>query len=443
MTNAKTDNPKPAGATGHAIAKKAGPDLWDSVSSMLDDIAPRINLEEGIHTILSKPELELSVYIPVTMDDGRVEVFTGYRIQHSSARGPCKGGIRYHPCVDLNEIRALSALMTWKCAVVNIPYGGAKGGVQCDPMHMTEGELCRMTRGFTKMILPVIGGKRDIPAPDVNTNEQTMAWIVDTVSSVKGNMELEIVTGKPLSLGGAAGRKEATGRGVAICVKELLRKKQRPLEETTVAVQGYGNVGSAAATILHELGCKIVAVSDVTGGLYNTAGLDIVAVNKHAAAHPRKLLEGYEKEGADRITNAELLGLKVDILVPAALENQIHAGNVDSVRAKMVIEAANGPITPEADRALDSKKIVIVPDILANAGGVVVSYLEWVQNLQCFMWPAEEINGNLERTMKEGFHSVWNLARKHNVSLRIAAYMLAVEKVAGVMRLRGLSHSNE
>jgi len=443
MTNTTKSSPKPAGVTGRARTKKAVPDLWDGVLSMLDDIAPRIKLEEGIHRILSKPELELTVYIPVTMDDGRVEVFTGYRIQHSNARGPCKGGIRYHPCVDLNEIRALAALMTWKCAVVNIPFGGAKGGVQCDPMHMTEGELCRMTRGFTRMILPVIGGKRDIAAPDVNTNEQTMAWIVDTVSSVKGSMELEIVTGKPLSLGGAAGRKEATGRGVAMCVQELLRKKQRTLRETTVAVQGFGNVGSTAATTLHELGCKIVAVSDVTGGLYNPRGLDVAAVNEYAAAHPRKLLEGYEKEGADRITNEELLALKVDILVPAALENQIHAGNVNSVKAKMVIEAANGPITLEADRVLDSRKIMVVPDILANAGGVVVSYLEWVQNLQCFMWPADEINANLERTMKESFNSVWNLAHKHNVSLRIAAYMLAVEKVAGVMRLRGLSHSNE
>ena len=443
MTDTTKTSPKPAGVTARARTQKAGPDLWDAVLSMLDDIAPRIKLEDGIHTILSKPELELTVYIPVTMDDGRVEVFTGYRIQHSNARGPCKGGIRYHPCVDLNEIRALSALMTWKCAVVNIPFGGAKGGVQCDPMHMSEGELCRMTRGFTKMILPVIGGKRDIAAPDVNTNEQTMAWIVDTVSSVKGNMELEIVTGKPVSLGGAAGRKEATGRGVAMCVQELLRKKQRSLKETTVAVQGFGNVGSCAATTLHELGCKIVAVSDVTGGLYNPRGLDVAAINKHAAAHPKKLLEGYEKKGADRITNEELLALKVDILVPAALENQIHAGNVNSVKAKMVIEAANGPVTREADRVLDSKKIVVVPDILANAGGVVVSYLEWVQNLQCFMWPADEVNANLERTMKESFNSVWNLAHKHNVSLRIAAYMLAVEKVAGVMRLRGLSHSNE
>ncbi len=443
MKKKMPDKKAGADAVVHNAAQNGGHELWNSGLAMLDEIAPRIKLEEGIHAILRKPELELTVNIPVTMDDDRVEVFTGYRIQHSNARGPCKGGIRYHPSVNLNEIRALAALMTWKCAVVNIPYGGAKGGVQCDPMHMSEGELQRMTRGFTKMILPVIGGKRDIPAPDMNTNEQTMAWIVDTVSSIKGNMELEIVTGKPVSLGGAAGRKEATGRGVAMCIKELLKRKQLPIENTTVAVQGFGNVGSNAATALHEMGCKVVAVSDITGGFYNPHGIDIHAVNKHLASHPRRLLEGYTFEGGDRISNNELLSLKVDLLVPAALENQIHAGNVDSVRAGMIVEAANGPVTREADRILDSRNVLLVPDILANAGGVVVSYLEWVQNLQCFMWPAEEISKNLERTMTESFDNVWNLSRQHGISLRIAAYMLAVGKVAEVMRLRGLSHSTE
>jgi len=437
------DNKSAADASAHRTALNGGHELWNSGLAMLEEIAPKINLEEGIHSILRKPELELTVNIPVIMDDDRVEVFTGYRIQHSNARGPCKGGIRYHPSVNLNEIRALAALMTWKCAVVNIPYGGAKGGVQCDPMHMSEGELQRMTRGFTKMILPVIGGKRDIPAPDMNTNEQTMAWIVDTVSSIKGNMELEIVTGKPVSLGGAAGRKEATGRGVAMCIKELLKRKQLPIENTTVAVQGFGNVGSNAALTLHEMGFKIVAVSDVTGGYYNPHGLDIGAVNKHMVSHPKRLLEGYKSAGVDQISNDELLSLKVDLLVPAALENQIHAGNANSIKANMIVEAANGPVTREADRVLDEMNIVVVPDILANAGGVVVSYLEWVQNLQCFMWPAEEVNRNLERTMTDSCDNVWNLAQQHDVSLRIAAYMLAVGKVAEVMRLRGLSHSTE
>jgi glutamate dehydrogenase/leucine dehydrogenase len=256
-------------------------------------------------------------------------------------------------------------------------------------------------------------------------------------------MELEIVTGKPVSLGGAAGRKEATGRGVAMCIKELLKRRNLPIENTTVAVQGFGNVGSNAAIALHDMGCKVVAVSDITGGFYNPQGIDIYSVNKQLASHPRRLLEGYKPEGAERISNEELLALKVDLLVPAALENQIHAGNVDSVRAGMIVEAANGPVTREADRVFDSRNVVLVPDILANAGGVVVSYLEWVQNLQCFMWPAEDINKNLERTMTESFDNVWNLAQQHGVSLRIAAYMLAVGKVADVMRLRGLSHSAE
>jgi glutamate dehydrogenase/leucine dehydrogenase len=440
MTNTNTDTQV---NNYHGVNKDHTPDLWDSVLLMLDDIAERIKLEAGIHAILSNTELELTVSIPVVMDDGHLQVFTGYRIQHSSVRGPCKGGIRYHPAVNLNEMKALSALMTWKCAVVDIPYGGAKGGVQCEPMQMSERELCNMTRGFTKMILPIIGGKRDIPAPDINTNEQTMAWIVDTVSSLKGSMVLEIVTGKPISLGGAAGRKEATGRGVSICVRELLKQKQLSITDTTVAVQGYGNVGSAAATILHQLGCKIVAVSDITGGYYNPHGLDIDAINKHVAVHPKKLLEKYKTENADKLTNAELLALNVDILVPAAIENQIHAKNANSVHAKMIVEAANGPITRDADKVLNSKNIIVVPDILANAGGVVVSYLEWVQNLQCFMWPAEEVKENLERTMTNSFNNVWGFSHEHDVSLRLGTYMLAVEKVASVMRLRGLAYTND
>ncbi len=293
------------------------------------------------------------------------------------------------------------------------------------------------------MILPIVGGKRDIAAPDVNTNEQTMAWIVDTISTVRGNMELEIVTGKPLSLGGVKGRKEATGRGVTICIKQLLNKKQMSIRDTTVAVQGYGNVGSVAATTLHELGCKVVAVSNVNGGYYNPLGLDITAINEYVATDPRTLWEKYESEGADRITNEELLALNVDILVPAALENQIHANNVNSVNAKIVIEAANGPITREADKILENRRILVVPDILANAGGVVVSYLEWVQNLQGFMWPEDEVNRNLEFTMKDSFNNVWDLAHTHDISLRIAAYILAVERVASVMRLRGLSGTND
>ncbi|MDY7042065.1 MAG: Glu/Leu/Phe/Val dehydrogenase, partial [Chloroflexota bacterium] len=357
----------------------------------MDDVAQRLNLEPGIHAILRQPERELTVTVPVVMDDGQIKVFTGYRIQHSSARGPCKGGIRYHPDVNRNEVRALAALMTWKCAVVDIPYGGAKGGVQCDPRQMSEDEICRLTRRFTAMIMPIIGSKRDIPAPDVNTNAQVMAWMADTVSMLQGKTTMEIVTGKPIPLGGSLGRKEATGRGVAIVTRELLKRKRRRLSDTTVAVQGYGNVGSATATILNQMGCKVVAVSDISGGLYNPRGLDIIAINQHVATHPQCLLEGYEAPFVEKINNHDLLTSEVDVLIPAALEHQIHADNAPYIRAKMIVEAANGPTTPEADEVLNDRNIIVVPDILANAGGVVVSYFEWVQDLQYFFWDEAEV----------------------------------------------------
>jgi glutamate dehydrogenase/leucine dehydrogenase len=413
-------------------------DLWDTVLSQLDDVAQRLKLDPGIHAILRQPERELTVAVPVVMDDGLIKVFTGYRVQHSSARGPCKGGIRYHPEVNLNEVRALAALMSWKCAVVNIPYGGAKGGVQCDPAQMSEDELCRMTRRFTAMIMPIIGPKRDIPAPDVNTNAQTMAWMADTVSMLERKTVIDIVTGKPIPLGGSLGRQEATGRGVAIVTAELLKNKNRALSDTTVAVQGYGNVGSHAATILNEMGCKIVAVSDVTGGLYNPHGLDIAGVNKHVAAHPRRLLEGYEAPGVEKITNDELLVSDVDVLIPAALEHQIRADNASQVRASVIVEAANGPTTREADEILNDRGTTVVPDILANAGGVVVSYFEWVQDLQCFFWDENEVNHNLERVMVRSFKEVWDFAKEQGVSLRLGAYMLAVNRVASAVRVRGI-----
>jgi len=423
---------------GGVAAEPAKRDLWDNVLIMLDDVARRLELDPGIHAILCQPERELTVAVPVMMDDGRLRVFTGHRIQHSSARGPCKGGIRYHPDVDLNEVKALAALMTWKCAVVDIPYGGAKGGVQCDPRQMSEDELCRMTRRFTAMILPIIGSKRDIPAPDVNTNAQTMAWIADTVSRLRGETTMDIVTGKPIPLGGSLGRKEATGRGVAIITRELLKRKGRRLSGTTVAVQGYGNVGSAAATILHQMGCKIVAVSDISGGLYNSQGLDVVSLNHHVASHPYRLIEGYEAPGVGEISNDELLIYDVDVLVPAALEHQIRADNAPYVQAKMIVEAANGPTTPEADEILKDRNITLVPDILANAGGVVVSYFEWVQDLQYFFWEEDEVNRNLERVMVRSFDKVWSFSQEREVPLRLGAYMLAVDKVANAMRLRGV-----
>lgn len=419
----------------------AGPpkrDLWDTVLNQLDDVARRLNLDPGIHAILRQPERELTVAVPVVMDDGLIKVFTGYRVQHSSARGPCKGGIRYHPDVNLNEVRALAALMTWKCAVVGIPYGGAKGGVQCDPSQMSEDELCRMTRRFTAMIMPIIGSKRDIPAPDVNTNAQTMAWISDTVSMLERKTVIDIVTGKPLPLGGSMGRKEATGRGVAIVTAELLKRKGMKLTETTVAIQGYGNVGSHAATILDRMGCRIVAVSDISGGLYCPYGLDIADINRYVTAHPKGLLEGYQAPGVTKISNEELLVSEVDVLIPAALEHQIHTDNAPHVQAKVIVEGANGPTTREADEILNDRGIIIVPDILANAGGVVVSYFEWVQDMQCFFWEEAEVNRHLRRIMVQAFERVWELSQSQRVPMRLGAYMLAVDRVANAILTRGI-----
>lgn len=420
------------------VEKPAKQDLWDTVLGSLDDVAARLHLDPGIHAILREPERELTVAVPVVMDDGSIKVFKGYRVQHSSARGPCKGGIRYHPDVNLNEVKGLAAMMTWKCAVVNIPYGGGKGGIQVDPTGMSQGELARMTRRFTAMILPILGAKRDIPAPDVNTNAQVMAWMADTASMIEGTQMLEIVTGKPLNMGGSKGRKEATGRGVAICTGELLRRVGKPMSETTVAVQGYGNVGSYAARILHEMGAKIVAVSDVSGGIYNPDGLDLPAVDKAVNAHPRHLLEGYTERDVERINNEDLLETRVDVLIPAALEHQIRGDNADKIHARYIVEGANGPTTREADEILYEKGVIVAPDILANAGGVAVSYLEWVQNLQNFYWDEEEINQRLTSIMKQSFAGVWDYAQAQAVPMRLGAMMLAVDKVAEAVQQRGI-----
>ena len=423
---------------GFVVSKRPKRDLWDTVLAQLDEVADRIHLDPGLHAILRQAERELTVAVPVVMDDGTIEVFTGHRIQHSSARGPCKGGIRYHPGVTRSEVRALAALMTWKCAVVNIPYGGAKGGVSCIPAQLSQGELCRLTRRFTTMILPIIGPKRDIPAPDVNTDAQIMAWIADTVSMIEYRSAIDIVTGKPVSLGGSLGRKEATGRGVAIVTRELLRRLDRDPAQTTVAVQGYGNVGSFAATILNEMGCKIVAVSDISGGLHHPRGLDIASINSHVATHPRGLLEGYRAPGVAQITNDELLTSDVDVLIPAALEQQIRADNAPYMRAHMIVEGANGPTTREADDILADRGVVVVPDILANAGGVVVSYFEWVQALQSFFWDESEVNCHLERIMKRSFDEVWEFSHANDMSLRLGACALAVDRVASAVQVRGV-----
>ncbi|MCD6451299.1 MAG: Glu/Leu/Phe/Val dehydrogenase [Acidobacteria bacterium] len=411
--------------------------LYEMVMKRFDRVAEMIGLDPGIHAVLRKPERELTVAVPVIMDDGHIEVFTGFRVQHSSARGPCKGGIRYHPECTLDEIKALAALMTWKCALVNIPFGGAKGGVVCDPLRLSKDEIRKLTRRYTVMIMPILGGRRDIPAPDVGTNEEIMSWIMDTVSMLEGRTVFDIVTGKPIDLGGSLGRKEATGRGVTEVTLHLLRKLGKNIEGTRVAVQGYGNVGSVAANLLAEAGCKVVGISDVSAAFYNPNGLDLSAVNDYLAKSEEKLLKGFQGE-ADSISNPELLLLDVDVLVLAAIENQITEENADKVKAKFIIEGANAPVTPKASDILRDKGVIVVPDILANSGGVIVSYFEWVQSTQSFFWDLEEVNTNLKRRITRSLEEVWKIAEEEKVDLRTAAYTIAVKRVANAIAQRGI-----
>ncbi|MFH1725085.1 MAG: Glu/Leu/Phe/Val dehydrogenase [Elusimicrobiota bacterium] len=412
--------------------------LYDEALSVMNDAAKRAGIDSDSSVLLSRPERELTVSVPVVMDDGHVRIFTGHRVQHSSARGPCKGGIRYHPDVTIDEVKALALLMTLKCAVVDVPYGGAKGAIRCVPWELSKNELRRLTRRYTVMIMPILGARRDIPAPDINTGPETMGWIMDTISMFESRTNLEIVTGKPLDLGGSLGREEATGRGVMLSAMELLRKQGRAPSDVRVAVQGYGNVGSVAATLLAEAGCKVVAVGDVSAGLYNPRGLDIASINKYVRTSDNHLLEGYRMNGADSITNDELLSCDADMLVPAALESQLTRHTAGKVRAKYVLEGANAPTTPEADNILQDKGVVIVPDILANSGGVIISYLEWVQNIQVLFWELDQVNGHLAKIMTRSFDQVWNLAQEEKVSLRMAAYMIALRKLDSAIRLRGV-----
>lgn len=406
--------------------------------AQLDVAFERLELPEGIRAIIRQPERELTVAVPIRRDDGSYAVYTGYRVQHSSARGPCKGGIRFHPSVDMDEVRALATLMTLKCAVANIPFGGAKGGVSVDPAQLSLGERERLTRRYAAMILPLIGGKRDIPAPDVNTSEQTMAWLMDTISMLQGYMVTEVTTGKPVGLGGSLGRAEATGRGAVIAMAEALRRQGRDPADMHVAVQGFGNVGQYAADILvSEYGAKVVAVSDVSGAVYNPNGLDIRSLLDHVRSG-RLLEEDGVNGDVDHLTNAELLTLDVDVLVPAALENQITVDNADQVRADLIVEGANGPTTFEAATILHDRGMTVVPDILANAGGVIVSYFEWVQDLQAFFWDVDEVRSQLKRAMSRAFDEVWSLAEAQEVDLRTAAYMLSVERVTSAFQMRGL-----
>ncbi|HEY0734921.1 MAG TPA: Glu/Leu/Phe/Val dehydrogenase [Herpetosiphonaceae bacterium] len=409
---------------------------FEIAQQQFDIAAEILNLNDGMRQILRVPQRELTVRFPVTMDDGSVRVFTGYRIHHNITRGPAKGGIRYHPAVDIDEVRALAMWMTWKCALVNIPYGGAKGGVVVDPKQLTMKELEHMTRRFASEISILIGPEKDIPAPDVNTDAQVMAWIMDTISMHRGYTVPAVVTGKPIDVFGSLGRMDATGRGVSITAREAAKHLGVRFDEATVVVQGFGNVGGTSALLLSNMGAKVIAVSDVSGGYYNQRGLDILAMLQYV--RDNRSLVGYKESGLEVISNAELLELKCEILVPAALENQITAENAGRIKAKIIVEGANGPTTPGADEILYDRGVFIVPDILANAGGVTVSYFEWVQGLQEFFWTEEEINERLERIMVRSFSSVLDLALKHRIAMRTAAYMVAVKRVADATMIRGI-----
>jgi glutamate dehydrogenase (NAD(P)+) len=405
------------------------------ISQIQFDIAAEyLKLDPGLRQILRTPKRVLEVSVPTKLDNGQIKVFTGYRVQHNIARGPAKGGIRYHPAVTPDEVKALAAWMTWKTATVNIPYGGGKGGVICDPKRMSKPELERMTRRYTSEILPIIGPEQDIPAPDVYTDSQTMAWIMDTYSMTKGYSSLGVVTGKPVSIGGSEGRNEATARGCLFVTEEACRVKKMSLRGASVAIQGFGNAGSLAAKLFAEKKARVIAISDSRGGVFNSRGID-----------PLKAMRYKERSGTvvgmpgtSRISNDDLLTMKCDILIPAALENVITLNNADQIKAKIIAEAANGPTTPHADEVLARKGIMVLPDILANSGGVTVSYFEWVQDLQSFFWSESEVNAKLESVMKRAFLEVHETARRHRTHMRTGAYCLAVGRVADATLVRGL-----
>jgi glutamate dehydrogenase (NAD(P)+) len=417
----------------------AEPDsAYETAQSQLRSVAMMLNLDEGVTEVLASPKRELTVRFPVRMDDGSTRVFTGYRVQHNEARGPVKGGLRYSPLVNLDEVRALAMWMTWKCAVVNLPYGGGKGGVTVDPRTLSAGELERMTRRYAAEISIVVGPDRDIPAPDVGTDQRIMGWFMDTYSMMHGHSVPGVVTGKPVELGGSFGRTEATGRGVAYITAEACKRQRLNLRGATVAIQGFGNVGSVTAQLLSQAGAKVVAISDAKGGVYNPNGLDIETFYSNRKAGG--LIGDHPGHGVDHddVSNEELLKLPVDILIPAALEGQVTDKIAAQVRCKMLIEAANGPTTSTGDTVLAERGIYVVPDILANAGGVIVSYFEWVQDLQSFFWEEKEVNQRLERIMVNAFHQVAAAAEQRIVRLRQAAYVVALQRVVDAMKMRGI-----
>ncbi len=410
-------------------------DSYQNTLKQIQRVAEKLGFTYKQYGRLMACERELSVSLPIKMDNGELRLFNGYRIQHSTLRGPAKGGLRYHQDVDQEDVRALACWMTLKCSVVNIPYGGAKGGIQVDPTELTETELERLTRVYTEKIYPIIGPEADIPAPDVNTNGDIMGWIMDEYSRLNGRYTPAVVTGKPQEVGGSLGRPEATGRGVKIITDMLASDLGKQPEELRVAIQGAGNVGMTACKLMYEQGYKIIAISDVSGGLYNPEGIEVKAIAEHVAE--RKLLSDFEPyPGTKRITNQELLQLDCDLLIPAALENQIHTANVDDVKAKYIVEGANGPISAQADKILTDRGVIIVPDILANSGGVIVSYFEWVQNLQHLCWNANQVNEQLKQNLNQAFTEVKAMKLKHDTSFREAAMMVAIERLVKALKIR-------
>ncbi len=408
--------------------------VFNAMLQEFDGAARILNLESGIWDILTSPKRQIIVSCPVQMDDGQIRVFTGFRVQYNITLGPAKGGIRYHPDVTLDEVTTLAAWMTWKCAVAHIPFGGGKGGIICDPTKMSRRELEALTRRYVAEIIDLIGPEKDVPAPDVNTDAQVMAWVMDTYSMHVGHTSTAVVTGKPLELGGSLGRREATGRGVMLVTREAARHLGFPLAGATVAVQGFGNVGSVSAQLLAEHGARIVAVTDWKGGVYNAAGLDVSELLAYCSVH--KTIAAFPK--AEPLTNEQLFELDVDILIPAALENQITAANVGGIKAKVVVEGANGPTSPEAHRHLHERGVFVVPDILANSGGVTASYFEWVQDRHGYFWTEKEVNERLELKVCDAFADVLQTALKYHVDLRTAAYIVAIDRVAAVTRMRGM-----
>ena len=413
---------------------EGGGSIFNAMLQEFDGAARLLKLDPGIWKILTNPKRQIIVSCPVLMDNGEIEVFTGYRVQYNITLGPAKGGIRYHPDVSLDEVTALAAWMTWKCAVAHIPFGGGKGGVVCDPTRMSRRELEALTRRYIAEIVDAIGPEKDVPAPDVNTNDQIMAWVMDTYSMHVGYSQTAVVTGKPIEMGGSLGRREATGRGVMIVTREAAKHLGFDIKGATVAIQGFGNVGSVSADLLSKLGAKIVAVTDWKGGVYNAKGLDIQKMLDYARQH--KTIEGYPD--GEPMENAQLFGLEVDVLVPAALENQITLENAPAIKAKVVAEGANGPTTPEAHRHLHERGIFVIPDILANSGGVTTSYFEWVQDRHGYFWTEDEVNKRLEAKMMEAFHDVLQTSLKYKTDMRTAAYVVAINRVATVTRMRGM-----